>query len=133
MPAHKAIAFGDRAAKSAGVSGPNKVTTRRKLQPNCCATRPAQPERERLAAATAVAASALCPTCAEAARTLSGLAGVKHEDLTQSRFSGKPDDTVRTNRLCKLINLCMQAITVDDVFKEVTGIYDSLKRTTFGN
>jgi ADP-heptose:LPS heptosyltransferase len=24
-------------------------------------------------------------------------------------------------------NLCMQAITVDDVFKEVTGIYDSLK------
>ena len=30
-------------------------------------------------------------------------------------------------------NLCMQAITVDDVFKEVTGIYDSLKTTTFGN
>ncbi|HEX4706934.1 MAG TPA: glycosyltransferase family 9 protein [Candidatus Udaeobacter sp.] len=30
-------------------------------------------------------------------------------------------------------NLCMQAITVDDVFKEVTGIYDSLKRTTSGN
>src|SRR5438094_6186054 len=29
-------------------------------------------------------------------------------------------------------NLCMQAITVDDVFKEVTGIYDSLKRTTSG-
>jgi ADP-heptose:LPS heptosyltransferase len=27
-------------------------------------------------------------------------------------------------------NVCMQAITVDDVFKEVTGIYDSLKRTT---
>jgi hypothetical protein len=27
----------------------------------------------------------------------------------------------------------MQAITVDDVFKEVTGIYDSLKRTTSGN
>jgi ADP-heptose:LPS heptosyltransferase len=27
-------------------------------------------------------------------------------------------------------NLCMQAITVDDVFKEVTGVYDSLKRTT---
>jgi ADP-heptose:LPS heptosyltransferase len=25
-------------------------------------------------------------------------------------------------------NLCMQAITVEDVFKEVTGIYDSLKR-----
>src|SRR5258705_2118259 len=30
-------------------------------------------------------------------------------------------------------NLCMQAITVDDVFKEVTGIYDSLKRTASGN
>jgi len=30
-------------------------------------------------------------------------------------------------------NLCMQAITVDDVFKEVTGIYDSVKTTTFGN
>src|SRR6476661_7832543 len=30
-------------------------------------------------------------------------------------------------------NLCMQAITVDDVFKEVTGIYDSLKTTTLGN
>jgi len=30
-------------------------------------------------------------------------------------------------------NLCMQAITVDDVFKEVTGIYDSLKKTTSGN
>jgi NAD-dependent epimerase/dehydratase family protein len=30
-------------------------------------------------------------------------------------------------------NLCMQAITVNDVFKEVTGIYDSLKRTTCGN
>ena len=30
-------------------------------------------------------------------------------------------------------NLCMQAITVDDVFKEVTGIYDSLKTTTSGN
>jgi len=27
-------------------------------------------------------------------------------------------------------NLCMQAITVDDVFKEVTRIYDSLKRTS---
>jgi hypothetical protein len=26
-------------------------------------------------------------------------------------------------------NLCMQAITVNDVFKGVTGIYDSLKRT----
>jgi len=30
-------------------------------------------------------------------------------------------------------NVCMQAITVDDVFKEVTGIYDSLRRSTFGN
>jgi ADP-heptose:LPS heptosyltransferase len=30
-------------------------------------------------------------------------------------------------------NLCMQAITVDDVFKEVTRIYDSLKKGTFGN
>jgi ADP-heptose:LPS heptosyltransferase len=30
-------------------------------------------------------------------------------------------------------NLCMQAITVDDVFKEVTRIYDSLKRTTSEN
>src|SRR5882724_7656471 len=30
-------------------------------------------------------------------------------------------------------NLCMQAITVDDVFKEVTGIYDSLKRTASRN
>ena len=30
-------------------------------------------------------------------------------------------------------NLCMQAITVDDVFKEVTRIYDSLKRTRSGN
>src|SRR5438128_4232310 len=30
-------------------------------------------------------------------------------------------------------NLCMQAITVNDVFKEVTGIYDSLKTTTSGN
>ena len=30
-------------------------------------------------------------------------------------------------------NLCLQAITVDDVFKEVTRIYDSLKRTTSGN
>ena len=30
-------------------------------------------------------------------------------------------------------NLCMQAITVDDVFKEVTRIYDSLKRTTSGD
>jgi hypothetical protein len=27
MPAQEAIAFGDRAANSAGVSGPNKVTT----------------------------------------------------------------------------------------------------------
>jgi len=30
-------------------------------------------------------------------------------------------------------NLCMQAITVDDVFKEVTRIYDSLKTTTSGS
>ena len=30
-------------------------------------------------------------------------------------------------------NLCMQAIPVNDVYKEVTGIYDSLKTTTFGN
>ena len=30
-------------------------------------------------------------------------------------------------------NVCMQAITVDDVFKEVTGIYDSLKKRTSGN
>jgi ADP-heptose:LPS heptosyltransferase len=30
-------------------------------------------------------------------------------------------------------NLCMQAITVDDVFKEVTRIYDSLKERTSGN
>jgi ADP-heptose:LPS heptosyltransferase len=30
-------------------------------------------------------------------------------------------------------NLCMQAITVDDVFKEVIRIYDSLKKTTSGN
>src|SRR5216110_57829 len=30
-------------------------------------------------------------------------------------------------------NLCMQAITVDDVFKEVTRIYDSLKAATSGN
>jgi len=30
-------------------------------------------------------------------------------------------------------NLCMQAITVDDVFTEVTRIHDSLKRTTSGN
>src|SRR3989442_4544683 len=30
-------------------------------------------------------------------------------------------------------NLCMQAITVDDVFKEVTDIYDSLKRTASRN
>src|SRR3989449_3940568 len=30
-------------------------------------------------------------------------------------------------------NLCMQAITVDDVFKEVTRIYDSLKRSTSGS
>jgi ADP-heptose:LPS heptosyltransferase len=30
-------------------------------------------------------------------------------------------------------NLCMQAITVDDVFKEVTRIYDSFKTTTSGN
>jgi ADP-heptose:LPS heptosyltransferase len=30
-------------------------------------------------------------------------------------------------------NLCMQAITVEDVFREVTGIYDSLKKTTSGN
>src|SRR6478736_4793500 len=29
-------------------------------------------------------------------------------------------------------NLCMQAITVNDVFKEITSIYDSLKRTTSG-
>jgi hypothetical protein len=28
MPAHKAVAFGERAENSAGVSGPNKVTTR---------------------------------------------------------------------------------------------------------
>jgi ADP-heptose:LPS heptosyltransferase len=27
-------------------------------------------------------------------------------------------------------NLCMQAITVDEVFERVTGIFDSLKRTT---
>ena len=27
MPAHKAVAFGERAENSAGVSGPNKVTT----------------------------------------------------------------------------------------------------------
>src|SRR6059036_1237759 len=30
-------------------------------------------------------------------------------------------------------NLCMQAITVDDVFEKVTCIYDSLKRRTSGN
>ena len=30
-------------------------------------------------------------------------------------------------------NLCMQAITVDDVFKEVTRIYDSPKKRTSGN
>src|SRR5881392_1523187 len=30
-------------------------------------------------------------------------------------------------------NVCMQAITLDDVFKEVTRIYDSLKRSTSGN
>jgi ADP-heptose:LPS heptosyltransferase len=30
-------------------------------------------------------------------------------------------------------NLCMQAITVDDVFEKVTHIYDSLKRSTPGN
>ena len=30
-------------------------------------------------------------------------------------------------------NLCMQAITVDDVFEKVTHIYDSLKRTHSGN
>jgi ADP-heptose:LPS heptosyltransferase len=30
-------------------------------------------------------------------------------------------------------NVCMQAITVDDVFKEVTRIYDSLRKSTFGN
>jgi ADP-heptose:LPS heptosyltransferase len=30
-------------------------------------------------------------------------------------------------------NLCMQAITVDDVFKKVTGIYDSLRKKTPGN
>jgi ADP-heptose:LPS heptosyltransferase len=30
-------------------------------------------------------------------------------------------------------NLCMQAITVDDVFEKVTCIYDSLKTTTSGN
>ncbi|PYJ58735.1 MAG: hypothetical protein DME74_13875, partial [Verrucomicrobia bacterium] len=30
-------------------------------------------------------------------------------------------------------NLCMQAITVDDVFTEVTRIHDSLKPTTSGN
>src|SRR6266705_2062464 len=30
-------------------------------------------------------------------------------------------------------NLCMQAITVDDVFEKVTCMYDSLKRTTSGN
>jgi len=30
-------------------------------------------------------------------------------------------------------NLCMQAITVDDVFKEVTRIYDSLNKRTPGN
>jgi ADP-heptose:LPS heptosyltransferase len=30
-------------------------------------------------------------------------------------------------------NVCMQAITGDDVFKEVTSIYDSLKRSISGN
>src|SRR5207248_10376856 len=30
-------------------------------------------------------------------------------------------------------NLCMQAITVDDVLSEVTRIHDSLKKTTSGN
>jgi ADP-heptose:LPS heptosyltransferase len=30
-------------------------------------------------------------------------------------------------------NLCMQAITVDDVFEKVTHIHDSLKRSTSGN
>jgi len=30
-------------------------------------------------------------------------------------------------------NLCMQAITVDDVFEKVTRIYDSLKRSVSGN
>jgi len=30
-------------------------------------------------------------------------------------------------------NLCMQAITVDDVFENVTRVYDSLKRTASGN
>ena len=28
MPVHKAVTFGERAANSDGVSGPNKVTTR---------------------------------------------------------------------------------------------------------
>src|SRR5437773_11573254 len=30
-------------------------------------------------------------------------------------------------------NVCMQAITVDDVFKEASRIYDSIKRSTSGN
>ena len=30
-------------------------------------------------------------------------AGVKDEHLPQSRFSGKPDDAVRTNLVCKLV------------------------------
>src|SRR6184192_300739 len=30
-------------------------------------------------------------------------------------------------------NLCMQAITVEQVFEEVTGIYDSLRKTTSGD
>jgi hypothetical protein len=30
-------------------------------------------------------------------------------------------------------NLCMQVITVNDVFEKVTCMYDSLKRTTSGN
>ena len=51
----------------------NDVCRARKSSYRFCATHPAQPERERLAAAKAVAASALCPTCPTAAWTLPGV------------------------------------------------------------
>ena len=48
----------------------NALLRARKSSYRFCATHPAQPERERLAAVKAVAAYALCRTCAAAARTL---------------------------------------------------------------
>ena len=50
-------------------------------------------------------------------------ARVKHEHLPQSRFSGKPDDAVGTNLVCKLV--------IGASFGRRTGKPDKQLRVTF--